>query len=352
MFCKKCGAHIADDSSFCYKCGERTNSNTEIVKISNLNTDKLNTAEMATYLKMVCSLENDKFTLESSKADLNYKARTYGIKRKFPKPYKAESGFDFSDYSILILVGALLGLIGSSIYIFLTASGSTIEKILFILFFSWLHTEIYAGIVIGIVSALFLILCFAIKESQATSRENKQRLREYKTKVADDNVRVEREKKCIPIFYAHIKEIDKKIAVLNSTLNKLYSYDLIFKKYRGNIVALNTMYEYFISGRVTSLAAQNGMDGAYNLYENELRQNIIIEKLDVIINSLEQIKANQYLLYEAIQEANQALLDITDMAEKVSNIESNTALTAYNSKVIADNTKVLSYIETIQFLKS
>ena len=94
------------------------------------------------------------------------------------------------------------------------------------------------------------------------------------------------------------------------------------------------------------------MDGAYNLYENELRQNIIIEKLDVIINSLEQIKANQYLLYEAIQEANQALLDITDMAEKVSNIESNTALTAYNSKVIADNTKVLSYIETIQFLKS
>ena len=39
------------------------------------------------------------------------------------------------------------------------------------------------------------------------------------------------------------------------------------------MTAMCTMYEYFVTGRCDKLS---GADGAYNLYETEVRQNIII----------------------------------------------------------------------------
>lgn len=59
--------------------------------------------------------------------------------------------------------------------------------------------------------------------------------------------------------------------------------------------------EYLASGRCYSL---EGHEGAYNIYENELRQNTIINQLDGITSKLDSIKSNQYLLYNSITEAN------------------------------------------------
>ena len=78
--------------------------------------------------------------------------------------------------------------------------------------------------------------------------------------------------------------------------NELYAAGIIFGKYQ-NAVALSSFYEYLMSGRCEKL---EGTNGAYSLYESEVRANRVIEQLDTVIDSLDQIKANQYMMYSAM----------------------------------------------------
>lgn len=159
---------------------------------------------------------------------------------------------------------------------------------------------------------------------------------------------------------AEIARCDELLRDSYKTLNELYSYNVIFAKYR-DFVSVSTFYEYLCSGRCASL---EGVNGAYNLYENEIRLNAIINKLDIVIESLDQIKANQFTIYSAIQQTNQQLSSlnikmskavselsnmhstikesakdmttyIKDMTTYMEQIEKNTAVSAYNSEVTA-----------------
>lgn len=95
------------------------------------------------------------------------------------------------------------------------------------------------------------------------------------------------------------------------------------------MVAMCTIYEYFAAGRCTEL---NGADGAYNLYESELRQNLIINRLDTIIKQLDAIKANQYMLYTELKKTNEILegisSDMKELTSTVHRIEDATHITA------------------------
>lgn len=131
--------------------------------------------------------------------------------------------------------------------------------------------------------------------------------------------------------------------------NKMYASNVVFDKYR-NLAAVATFYEYLASGRSVTL---EGTEGAYNIYENELRANLIIGQLSQVIISLEKIQANQYLLYSAISDTNRQLnllndtmtnaldeikeikVSTNDMRTHLKNIETNTAVTAYNTEVTA-----------------
>lgn len=108
--------------------------------------------------------------------------------------------------------------------------------------------------------------------------------------------------------------------------NKLYSLDIIYGKYR-NLVAVSQFVDYLESGRCTKLT---GPDGAYNLFESEMKQNIIIESLETINQNLGTIMQNQYMLYSALQENNRIL----------SRIEDNTATIAYNTEIMSRNMEI------------
>lgn len=187
----------------------------------------------------------------------------------------------------------------------------------------------------------------------------------------------------INIFKA---QLDDAIAVneaISSTLLELYYLDVIFPKYRG-LVQISTFYEYLYSQRCDKLT---GPDGAYNLYESELKTNIIIGELQSINASLETIKQNQYLLYTEITNTNQLLEDLkTDVAnmhktlkevkslvaisnnlqkqslelkregnnniaaiaQNTANIVQNTAATAYYSKLNANLTNAIGYLVALK----
>ena len=139
-------------------------------------------------------------------------------------------------------------------------------------------------------------------------------------------------------------ETDNQITQMNNILtdldnrkNSLYSLNIIYPKYR-NLVAISSLFEYFESGRCSSL---EGADGAYNMYEYELRSNIIINSLSQIIEDLGKIKNNQYALYETIQESNQTVSDL------LKNINNTQTLTAYYAKTAAIAASADRYVTAI-----
>ena len=143
-------------------------------------------------------------------------------------------------------------------------------------------------------------------------------------------------------------EVEKMNGPLDETkalLSKAYDIDIIFPKYR-NMVAMCTMYEYFASGRCTELM---GPTGAYNLYEAELRQNIIINQLEKVNENLEQVKQNQYVLYQGIAETNAILRgvssDIKGILSMTTDIAVSSRITAFCSKVTAANASAQTYLE-------
>lgn len=153
------------------------------------------------------------------------------------------------------------------------------------------------------------------------------------------------------------KEIADTEELLKKTLaarNELYAYDIIFVKYR-NAVALSSFYEYLSSGRCTTL---EGADGAYNIYENEIRLNLVISQLDTVIASLEDIKQNQYMMYQEMRNINASLQRLNSTMDKafasIQGIEANTSsMNEYmehiskNSDVIAHNTAVTAYYSKV-----
>lgn len=170
---------------------------------------------------------------------------------------------------------------------------------------------------------LFYVIYEWKKETSVVRAQDKVNREKYKLQMNDYNMRIEKEKekydndvvaykKSIDIYNLEtekeiikLKEINKEI---KENLKELYDVNIVYPKYR-NLVAITTIYEYLASGRCETL---EGSNGAYNLYENELRANIVINSLNQIITNLNQIKNTQYELYEQLKEADNILREIND----------------------------------------
>lgn len=125
---------------------------------------------------------------------------------------------------------------------------------------------------------------------------------------------------------------------LEEALISLYEEGIIYSKYR-NLVAVSTIYEYLASGRCDQL---EGPNGAYNLYEMELRQNIVIGQLSTITEHLEQIKENQYTLYYEIQNANR------NSESMLSSIGDDVKFSSYQNAATAKNVETMRYISMMK----
>ena len=125
-----------------------------------------------------------------------------------------------------------------------------------------------------------------------------------------------------------MRQHEAALSCLKESVEKMYEANIIFPKYR-NLVAITAINEYLLSGRCDKL---EGPDGAYNLYEMELRQNIIVSQLSNIIENLEQIKNNQFSLYQEIQKTNCIIGEILTEARQTNQ---SSKLTAYFAEVIA-----------------
>ena len=129
--------------------------------------------------------------------------------------------------------------------------------------------------------------------------------------------------------------------------NCYYDKNIIYPKYRG-LIPVASIYDYFKSGCCDCLT---GHEGAYNKFDNELRMNLIISKLDDVLYKLDQIRNSQYMLYDAINYATQNSERLTNtvnmLANNMQSIAENQEVIAYNSRIAASNTEFLTWLEIL-----
>ena len=150
---------------------------------------------------------------------------------------------------------------------------------------------------------------------------------------------------------AQIEESEDSLEDTEDILSDFYDKNIIYEKYR-NLYAISSICEYLESGRCEKLT---GANGAYNLYESELRQGIIINQLDEIISELEEIKRNQLLLYGAIMETKKTVERLSNVTTnaigKLEQLKDNTEICAYNSQIVAQNEIYQSLLMTYAYIE-
>ena len=136
-----------------------------------------------------------------------------------------------------------------------------------------------------------------------------------------------------------------------NAINNLYSSGPIYSKYR-NCFALSYFCEYLMSGRCESL---EGSNGAYNLFETEMKADMIISRLDNIINSLNKIQKNQSYMFHKIEGVKESINQVTGQLlvnnilntvqiNQLDEINYNTKVGAYYAEKTARITNALGFL--------
>ena len=149
--------------------------------------------------------------------------------------------------------------------------------------FAAIIVDIFAPswIAIGIGAIILFFQWYLTYPKEAIEYNKRERARVVaENQKIDEQNRLNRERK--PALCAALSEqiayAEASLSITKQTLESLYGLNLIYPKYR-NYTAIASFYEYFCSGRCKELT---GHEGAYNIFEQEVRMGIIIDKLDAI----------------------------------------------------------------------
>lgn len=311
-------------------------------------------AELLKYLSDCKDLEMNVYNLENEKNSLHRLMNSLGNANDIPMPdrysiYKNVKS-EFNDAAPVFIT--IIALVIFTIVISLCLAGNHADTLpgQIMLFIVFLFVGGFIALGVGLVLIKIEgVICDQMIQNRTQSQYQSElsardmRVRQDLQRVADENRRK-------PIIQSRIDDINRQITQTTNTLDKLYDVGVVYSKYRA-LVPIVMFCEYLESGRCEVL---EGHEGAYNIYENELRQNIIIAKLDVVINRLDQIKQNQYMLADAIERGNrqvQMLCNATqESARRLENIQNNAAITAENSRIAANNTYVIGKLEAYRMM--
>lgn len=345
IICEECGKEYSDRAVSCPNCGcpNRLQTSQQLIRndgSTEMNLDKALYDDVIKHLRYAKDIETTIYTLNTAHGYIEQKIRRLGHHRKIDPPASIDYNFYFwtillSTFFISLFLSCLL----------LNENPEDFILILFILpvFFGFEHLAINLGIAAAaavIITAVSGIL-YVIRKKVVHAGY----MREYRRELYADGQRVQQENIQIGILRQQQYALKQEVSKNEGLLKRLYSLDIIFPKYR-NMVAVITMLEYLESGRCSRLT---GSHGAYDTYSYEEKQNIIIGKLDTVVRMLHEIRKTQYMLYEAIQEANVTANEIYTQSERIiaanDQIAQNSALIAYNTSVIRRNSEISAYVD-------
>ena len=231
------------------------------------------------------------------------------------------------------LVGAVIGFVGG--FIVRVIAGIFADPS------NWI-TFLIGGAIIGYIIALICLFYWhrdTVKDAHDEKKAYPEKLKEIERKKQNRKQEIEYKKKQLTMLPSVVSKSEQELQQTRDLLKKYYDLGFIYPKYRG-MVPVCQIYEYLESGRCFSLL---GPGGAYNLYESEVRSNLIISKLDDVISRLDDLSAGQQMLANVIRESNRK---IDRLSQSLDRIEENTAMSVYYSGITAANTDYLAWLAT------
>lgn len=377
MFCDECGFKNKETAKFCKKCGASleeeqqalAEKEEDIEKLLEKDFDssqddmKLTKKQLLEYLNMGKELEINKLGLENGIKDLiNLDKRKH---QEIVKPLEkgTRPTFNARPGGAFALVIPIVVLLALPAFIFVMMNYRKYYDSLFSRWFAWDFPDLFASVPITLVlliiifivlSIVFLIIEFILNITIGRKRYS-SRMKKYtkeSEKIDETNAnQIILYNKNKAIIDDRISNVKKDLKDVEKTLSKYYDLDVIYPKYR-NLVALTTFAEYLESGRCKSLY---GYTGCYNVYEQELRQNTIIGKLDQVLIQLDQIKKVQFATYLAIQQSNaiqSAMLNTcNEMLDETRRENAMLEAQAQDNKIIKRNSEITSTIATLNYIK-
>lgn len=324
--------------------------------------NSMTASQLTGYLKQIANLETSIYMQKEvlRKAQGQFEAKEPILPKKLQgrvktcqEPEKPDLSFgDWPKVLIFSVVGFIISLIVVIVVNYCQfESADSILSQAFVGILDTLFSIVLAWSPVAIVASIVAFIVISIKNSKIKA-EYKNELKEYESEKKEieaynkqasqtaekrNNENLQAYQNAITCYNANknavIAPLTKTLEESERRLDELYARDVIFEKYRY-MVAMTSMYEYFASGRVSALT---GHDGAYNLFESELRQNIIICELNTINRNLETIKSNQYILYSAIKKGNEMMESMMESVRDISNTVTK----------IADTSEIMTYCSTI-----
>lgn len=282
--------------------------------------------EMLPYLQKIISLEQAAYVEESLlNAVRNERENTDTRKYVVPEPKPPERETIDTEFFMLITV-----FIGGPI-----AIGVGVLRLIN-------TSDFGAGFGAAFIAfAIFAFLVFlwvavdAKQDNDDRKEKYQQALAQYPIDVQNEEDAYQQALRLAEYYDQLIAQQEKKLADTRRLLQGAYDKGLLYGKYR-NFVAVCSICEYLESGRCSELG---GPDGAYNLFEQEIRANMVITQLGSILSKLDRIQANQAMLYDAISTGNRLtsqLIEQTNESIRLGeyNAQQN-AITAYNTRQTA-----------------
>lgn len=178
------------------------------------------------------------------------------------------------------------------------------------------------------------------QQVRITNQENIEGIQRYRKNLLEKG-------KTLNDEYALLADERKKT---KAVLNKFYSTNVIYPKYRS-LPAIASLFEYMLSERCYGLT---GHEGAYNLYENELRLGHIISTLDSISSDIKEIKQNQRMLYDVVSESQKMTKSMFEQqvmnGQVLCDIRKSNHIMQYNQSQIANRMEHMHWLEEQNYL--
>lgn len=292
------------------------------------------------YLEILLNVQKEQYMQRQLMNRLTKERDSLGKKRRIISPEQRTVKGDYKD--TMLGVGAIGGII-IAIIVAIISMISMWNRNMLIAVVGGCIIGLAAGIVGGLVLGLFVgPIVSAVSQSKEQKYADEQyynALRLYDQQVEQDNRRMSFELQAKKKINSEINLLFQQIQKTNMYENQLTNLGILDPVYFHDIVATASFYQYFKSKRTFSLGFNpaTGDQGAYNIYEQEKRMNIIIDKLDVVIKKLDQIQRNQAALWACLNEANRKMNIINNNILKASkeintNINHQTEIQQYSNE--------------------
>ena len=269
------------------------------------------------YLRTILRLESECRTLELS---IENKATQYErLSRPCAvEPPKLEStslNYPFLVFAVLLILGS----IASTVYLLPTASFA--GDIIVLIFF---------GIII---LACFLFLCFKLADKAAANSNNIKMKQTYKDNIASAEQQTLINQKNAQLVLQDYNILKRQYQETLSVLEKYYNLGVIYKNY-CSMVPVSMFVQYLESGRADKL---EGHEGCYNLYENDLKFQIIVSELQSLRSDL---RHSMSVLYDSLDECNRNVSRLNEQSiitnQHLAVMEYHEEQTAQNSRALAE----------------